>query len=251
MRWQKLGLAEFAGPGADHLRRRKVAAIDDLQRGDGLALEHLRAAAIIGQRHQRAQRRQIAHIGAEIALQPPERGDYRGRHAIVALGARECCRVSLDACLALLHPVIGGHAPRKLGEQLAEYPLAAVAVDDALVINEVGRGDRQRALRHAFGGGIAFQPGQELLKVLAAMAAGAALRLCRGRQHQGRRQRRGDPENSRSTRGSVLGPVLGSVPRHTLAPHAANSAAAIPCCDCCRPAAPGQAGLGGCAAISG
>ena len=45
MRRQKLRLPEFARPCADHLSGREIAAIDDLQRGDGLLLEHLGAAA--------------------------------------------------------------------------------------------------------------------------------------------------------------------------------------------------------------
>ncbi len=138
MRRQELRLAEFAGPGADHLVRREVAAVDDLQRGDGLADKSLGAAAIIGQRHQRAQRRQVAHVGAEIALQPPERGDHGRRHAIFLLGARECRGIGLDVGLALLHPVGRGHAAGEFGEHLPEHALAAVAVDDALVVDEVG-----------------------------------------------------------------------------------------------------------------
>ena len=173
MRRQKLRLAEFAGPGADHFVGRQIAAVDDLQRGDGLVREHLRAAAIIGQRHQRAQRRQIAHVGAEIAFQSPERGDHRRRHAIFLFGARERRRIGLDRGLALLHPVGRGHAAGEFGEHLPEHALAAVAVDDALVVDEIRRGFRDRALRHAGGDGLLLQVGEEAVERHAVVAGGA------------------------------------------------------------------------------
>ena len=49
VRRQELRLAELAGPGADHLLGRQVAAVDDFQRGDGFAYEALRTPAIVGQ----------------------------------------------------------------------------------------------------------------------------------------------------------------------------------------------------------
>ena len=39
--------------------------------------------------------------------------------------------------------------PANCGENLAEHALAAVAVDDALVVDEIRRRRRQRALRYA------------------------------------------------------------------------------------------------------
>ena len=183
MRRQELGLAELAGPGADHLGGREVATVDDFQRGNGLVLEALAAAAIIGQRHQRGQHRQVAHIGAEIALQAPERRDDRRRHAIVLLSAGECRRMHLDMLLAVLHPVDRRHAAGEFGEQLAEYALAAVAVDDALVVGEVGRCCGDGALRHAFGHGALLQLGEKAVEALAVMTGGGA--------HRGRRLRSG------------------------------------------------------------
>jgi hypothetical protein len=193
VRRQELRLAEFARPGADHLGRREIAALDDLQRRDGLVLEHLGAAAVIGQRHQRGQRRQIAHVGAEVALQSPERGDHRRRHAVFLLGARKRGGVGLDALLALLHAVGRRHAARELGEDLAEHALAAVAVDDALVVDEVGRRRRQGPLRHAFVHRALLEVGEEFVKGRAAMARRRARRCggcprwrgCAGRRGRG------------------------------------------------------------------
>ena len=67
-------------------------------------------------------------------------------------------------CLALLHPEVGGHAAGEFGEHLAEHALAAVAVDDALVVHEVGRGLRDRALRHAGGDRLLLQLGEEAIE---------------------------------------------------------------------------------------
>ena len=53
-RRHELGLADFAGPGAAHLRWRDIAALDDAQRIHQFGLEHVGAAAIVGQRRQRA-----------------------------------------------------------------------------------------------------------------------------------------------------------------------------------------------------
>ena len=193
MRRQKLRLAEFAGPGADHFLRREIAAVDDLQRRDGFVLEHLGAAAIIGQRHQRAQRRQIAHVGAEIAFESPERGDHRRRHAIFLFGARERRLVGPDTCLALLHAIVCRHAAGEFGEHLAEHALAAVAVDDALVVDHAGRRLRDRALRHATRDRLLLQFSEEAVERQAVVTRGAAAqyRRCRRSWGGGRRARRG------------------------------------------------------------
>src|SRR5205823_10963908 len=71
------------------------------------------------------------------------------------------------------------HATGELGEDLPEHALAAVAVDDALVVDEVGRGRRERVLRHALGGGALLEVGEETLERHAVMAGRTARR--RGR----------------------------------------------------------------------
>src|SRR5205814_4189661 len=124
------------------------------------------------------QRRQAAHVGAKIALQPPERRDHRGRHAILLLGAREGGGVSLDPRLALLHAVARGHAARELGEHLPEHALAAVAVDDALVVDEIGRSFRNRPLRHPVRDRLLFQISEEAVEGHAVVAGGAARGWC-------------------------------------------------------------------------
>ena len=181
MRRQELRLAEFAGPRTDHLACCEIAAIDDLQRGDGLLLEHLGAAAVVCQRHQRRQRMQLAQFGAKTALQPPERGDHGRRHPIFLLGAVECCRMHPDSRLRIFCRAIGGPVPGEFGEHLAEHALAAVAVDDALVVDEVGCGFGERALRHAGGDRLLPEVGEEAIETHAVVAGRAAARGGGGR----------------------------------------------------------------------
>ena len=47
-----LRLAELTGPGAEHVVRREIAAVDELQRADQIVAEHVAAAAVIGERRQ-------------------------------------------------------------------------------------------------------------------------------------------------------------------------------------------------------
>ena len=186
MRRQKLRLAEFASPRTDHLACREIAAIDDLQRGDGLLLEHLGAAAVVRQRHQRRQRMQLAQFGAKTALQPPERGDHGRRHPIFLLGAVERCRMHPDSRLRIFCRAIGRPVPGEFVEHLPEHALAAVAVDDALVVDEVGCRFRQRPLRHAGGDRLLLEVGEEAVERHAVVAGRAAARsggrdrCCRG-----------------------------------------------------------------------
>src|SRR6266702_719696 len=89
-RRQELGLADLAGIGADEVAQRQVAALHNLERSEQLALEQLGAAAIMRQRCQRADHRQLADVAlAEIALQSPDRDQYLPGHAELLLDARE------------------------------------------------------------------------------------------------------------------------------------------------------------------
>ena len=66
--------------------------------------------------------------------------------------------------------------PCEFGEHLAEHALAAVAVDDALVVDEVGRGFGQRALRDAGRHGLLLQVGEKAIEAHAIVARRAAAR---------------------------------------------------------------------------
>ena len=182
MRRQKLRLPEFAGPGADHLGSRKIAAVDDFQRGDGFLLEHLRAPAVICQRHQRRQRMKIAELGAKAALQPPERGDYGRRHAIFLFGAVERGRMNPDPRLRIFGSPVGGPVAREIGEHRAERALAAVAVDDALVVDEVGRRFGHRTRRYAGCDRLLLEIGEEAVERHAVVTGSRTRAGCRHRR---------------------------------------------------------------------
>src|SRR5258707_9443613 len=82
---EKLELPKLAGERADHLLRRQVAALDDLERGKELLAEQVGPAAIVSQRGDRFDGWQIAHEAAEVGLQRPERRDHRPGHAELLL----------------------------------------------------------------------------------------------------------------------------------------------------------------------
>ena len=88
----ELHAAEFAGPVADHVVDGLVAALDDAQRIEQLRAEEVGAAAVIGERGDRAQDFVVAEIGAEVALQAPEGGEHRRRHAVLLFDARRTAR---------------------------------------------------------------------------------------------------------------------------------------------------------------
>ena len=82
--------------------------------------------------------------------------------------------------LALLHAIGGGHPSGKLRKDLPEHALAAVAVDDALVVDEIGRRCRQRARRHALAARALFHLAEETVERHAVVARRAAARGGRG-----------------------------------------------------------------------
>ena len=76
----------------------------------------------------------------------------------------------------------------ELGEHLAEHALAAVAVDDALIVNEIGGGFRNGPLRNSGGDRLLFQLSEEAVEGHAVVAGGAAWDWCRhwsGRRRHG------------------------------------------------------------------
>src|SRR5260370_1967788 len=126
---QKLRLAGLAGMGADHVAQRKIAELDDLQRGEKLALKQFGAATIMRHRGERADHRQIAHVaGAVIGFEAPDRNDQWTRHAELPLNAREQRRMALQHLLAALD-ADGGNADR--GVILEAFATsAALAADE-------------------------------------------------------------------------------------------------------------------------
>ena len=68
------------------------------------------------------------------------------------------------------------HPRRELREHLPEHALAAVAVDDALIVDQPRRCFRQRPLRHPGGDRLLLEVGEEAVERHAAMARRAAAR---------------------------------------------------------------------------
>src|SRR5262249_6536937 len=132
-----------------HCGRIEIAALDQAQRVEQMAPEHLGAAAIIGERYQRLDRMIPAHVGAEIAFEPPECGGDGGRHAVLLLGTIEDRLVFADFRSALLEPVGGQHLAGEFEKALREDALAAVDIDDALVVDEIWQGGVDGALGNA------------------------------------------------------------------------------------------------------
>ena len=125
-----LGLAEFARPGPDHVVRRQIAAIDQAKCVEELRAKFVAAPAVIGEGGDGAERTIVAHVGAEVAFQRPERHDDRGRHAVLLLDAREHRGIRFDECLSALNAIRGGHAVGELQECLGEHSLPTIDIDD-------------------------------------------------------------------------------------------------------------------------
>ena len=180
LRRHHLGLAELAGPGADHLLRAQVAAFNHAQRIEQARAEQLGPAAVIGERRERRQHRLLAGAGAEIALQSPERDDHRRRYAEVLVDALEDGLMLLDHLAAALDAVGRQQLLGEVEEVLREEPLAAVDIDDALVEFQERRGGGDRRGGNLLGGGLAFEFGQPLVEIRGV----AAVRLAEGHGRQ-------------------------------------------------------------------
>ena len=170
-RRQKLCLADLAGIGADEIAQRQIAALDDLQGGDKLALEQLGAAAVMRQRRHRADHRQLAHVaGAVVAFQRPDRHDHRRGHAELLLDAPEQRGVHLyqfpGAADAGRDDPGGGVFLEALGVEHAA--LAAVEGEDGGVGRQAGEGLVEDRARDALALRIARDRGQESVEVAAA-----------------------------------------------------------------------------------
>src|ERR1700686_231827 len=137
-----------------------------------MAAEHVAAAAVIGQRRERLERLVLALARAEIALQAPERGDDRGRHAEFLLLARKDRLVLLDLGRTLLQPVGSQHLVGEFEKVLREEALPAVDADDALVEHQIGRSGVDRGGRDALGGGFLLEIGKPAVEAASVAAIG-------------------------------------------------------------------------------
>src|SRR6185437_2161997 len=96
----ELRLPDLARERADEILLREIAALENFQRRDQLALEKLRAAAVMRERGERLDDGALAHVGrAEIRLEPPDREDDLRRHAALLLDPPQERALALQALL--------------------------------------------------------------------------------------------------------------------------------------------------------
>ncbi len=219
----ELHAAELAGPVADHAVDGLVAALDDAQRVEQLRAEEIGPAAVIGECGDGAENLVVAEIAAEVALQAPEGGEHRRRHAVFLFHLGEQLGVLLDLGEPVGDAAAANHAVGKLQEGLVEHRLAVVAAHDGRVEgHRRGRfGDHAR--RDALGGGF-------FLEILEPAFVGTGVAAARG---QGRARQAGAERHDRQSqcrhphrlirlfrglRGQICpmprkgqGPILGSV----------------------------------------
>jgi hypothetical protein len=88
----------------------------------------------------------IAHVGAEIAFERPERDDDRRRHAILLIDAAEHRCIGLDLRRAGLDAIGRSHAIGKFQKCLAKDALAVVDIHDPLIVGQIWRGFVDSAL---------------------------------------------------------------------------------------------------------
>ena len=110
---------------AAHLRGAEVAAVDDAQRIHQLGLEHLRTAAIMRERDERADRLLLAHHDSEIGLQSPDRNEDGSGHAVLLLDPIKDRSILQQHALRLLD-ALGDPALGEFLEALLEDALIAV-----------------------------------------------------------------------------------------------------------------------------
>ena len=156
---------------------------------------------ISGRRGERAQHGQIAHAGAEVALQRPERGDHRPRHAVLLLDLGEQLAMLLELRRAGLEPVLRDQLACKRREALGEEALLAVTRDDPRIHGHAVESGREGCARDAVRSRLLAevrQPPLEAARVLAVGVGGGTLgrfgrwrsATCTGEQDHYRCQRR-------------------------------------------------------------
>jgi hypothetical protein len=69
---QHLDHADFTGPGANGVDRIEIAVLEQFECGEDLRAEDMRAAAVMGQRHQRVERVVVALERPVVGLERPE-----------------------------------------------------------------------------------------------------------------------------------------------------------------------------------
>src|ERR1700757_5024381 len=157
-RRHELGLTDFPGPDASHLRGRKIPAIDDAQGIHQLGAELVSAPAIISERRERPDGWELAGVDAEIRLEAPDRHQNFARHAIGLLDARQHRAILFHHVGAAREPR-RDHAAGEFLKALAEYFLRAVARQHRLIERDAIEAGIYGGLGNAFACSFWFEVG--------------------------------------------------------------------------------------------
>ena len=120
-----------AGPGAAHLIRLDVAALDDAQCVEQLRPEERAASRVISQCGERRNHRKTAEVVAEIAFQSPEGDQEPGLYPVFLVGAPQQVLVLLEQLAAALDALLVDAQVDIAPEGLGELGLPTVEFDDS------------------------------------------------------------------------------------------------------------------------
>src|SRR5215207_6310404 len=118
-------------------------------------------------RCQRAQRRLLALVDAEIGLETPDRNHHRARHAILLLDALQQRGMLLHQALRLADALIDARQPEFL-ETALEMPLTAVKREDRWIRRKIGK-CRRSPLGDAFRGCLTLEAHDKGAEISAAL----------------------------------------------------------------------------------
>ena len=190
---QELRLAHRAGPGTDHAVARDVAALQDLQRRHQLLARPAGAPALEAQRGERVDGRDVAVVGAVVALHAPDRDHDLARHAVARGHRIELGPQRLQPLLAARHALGRDGRVEVVPDRAHELGLAAVALHHLRQVARAVEGAVQGGLVDAGGARLGAELRDPALEVL--LDAGIVGDGCdrrNGRRRGGaRRDRRG------------------------------------------------------------
>ncbi len=133
-------MSHRAGPRSRHLRRRDVPRLQDLQRGDQLALEERAPPPVIGERRERLDHRLLAAAHAVGALQPPDGRDDLLLDAVGPLDPVEDAGVLAQGVPAVADAAVGDGGAEIFPDRLGELGLVAVTADDLGIVAHAAEG---------------------------------------------------------------------------------------------------------------
>ena len=147
-RGHELRLPERPRPGPVQLLGRHVATVDDLQRRHQFGAEIIGPLAETDERRQRLHERALAHVHAEIRLDPPDRCEHIPADAVRLLGARERASFFRHRRLAVRDALFVDEARHIIPDRRLELRLLPSEVEHLHVRLQSVEGDVERAARN-------------------------------------------------------------------------------------------------------